>query len=159
MRVQRSIMGWTRPVVLGAVVPLGLLVLSACYTYAPLVGENPGLGDDVRVRLSQAEAVRVSDMTGRPIRTLEGRVFRVASDSLTLDVGWGAVYAGTPFAGRRDTLSFHERDLLELDRKELSRGRTALLGVGLVAAIVMIVTSVTGGGSGDGPGNGNGDPF
>lgn len=159
MAVQRSRSGKGRAVLLGWGVPLGLLLLSACYTYAPVVGGSPSPGDDVRIRLAQEPATRISERTGRTVRSLEGKVFRVAPDSLVLDVGWGAVYAGTVFEGRRDTLAFHDRDLLEVDRKEFSRGRTALLGAGFVAAIVLVVRGVTGGGGDTDPGNGNGPTF
>ena len=139
---------------LGIAAVLGLLILAACYSYVPMVGEDPTPSDDVRVRLSQAEAVRMSERTGRTIRSLEGSVLRVPADSLVLDVGWGAVYAGTVFEGRRDTLSFHRRDLLEVDRREFSRRRTALVGAGVVALVVAAWAGISGGGDiTDEPGN------
>ena len=131
---------------LGIAAVLGLLILAACYSYVPMVGEDPTPSDDVRVRLSQAEAVRMSERTGRTIRSLEGSVLRVPADSLVLDVGWGAVYAGTVFEGRRDTLSFHRHDLLEVDRREFSRRRTALVGAGVVALVVAAWAGISGGG-------------
>jgi len=70
----------------------------------------------------------------------------VPADSLVLDVGWGAVYAGTVFEGRRDTLSFHRHDLLEVDRREFSRRRTALVGAGVVALVVAAWAGISGGG-------------
>lgn len=159
MPVQRSSDDRRRLLLRGAVALVGLLALSACYSYVPMVGETPAPGEDVRVRLSQTRSVELSERTGHPIRSLEGKVFRVAPDTLVLDVGWGSIYEGTLLAGRRDTLAFHQPDLLEVDRRELSRGRTALLGAGLAAAVVLIVRGLSGGGSGDGPGNGNGSPF
>jgi hypothetical protein len=160
MRGQRSIAGLWRPLLAGAVLVAGPFLLAACYTYVPVVGETPSPGEQVRVQLSQDQAVRLSERTGHTIRRLEGRVFRAEPDSLTLDVGWGAVYAGTMFEGRRDTLSFHRGDLLEVDRRELSRGRTALVSAGFVALVTTIVLGITGGADTGEPGNGNGTtPF
>jgi len=158
MRVQRPAGGSWRALLCGALVLFGLPTLAACYTYVPVVGETPSPGEQLRVRLSQEQTIRLSEMTGQTIRTLDGRLFRAEPDSLILDVGWGAIYAGTMFEGRRDTLAFHVQDLVEVDRRELSRGRTALVSAGLVAAMVMIVTSIRGGADTGGPGNGNGTP-
>jgi hypothetical protein len=159
MEVQRSRKGRVGAVLLGWGIPFGLLFITACYTYAPVIGGPPSPGDDVRVQLAQEPASRISEMTGRSVRSLEGKVFRVEPDSLVLEVGWGAVYAGTILEGRRDTLAFHERELLEIDRRAFSRGRTALVGAALVAAIVFAVRGLSGGGGETDPGTGNGTPF
>lgn len=139
---------------------LAAVVLSAgCHRYAPLVGVSPQPGDQVRIRLSAAEAERVSGMTGTPIRSVEGYVLRVSPEGMTVDVGWGAVYAGTRFEGRRDTLDFRAGDILEVDRREFSRARTAIALAGAVAAVGALFRALGGRRSPADPGGGDPIPF
>ena len=76
-------------------------------------------------------------------------------DALVLEVGWGALYAGTVFEGRRDTLTFKTDDVLEVDEKAFSPLRTTGLTVAITAIVVAIIRSMAGGGGGTG-GDGTG---
>jgi hypothetical protein len=136
-----------------------LVLLPGCYSYAPILGEPPSPGEEVRLRLSGATAAELSERVGRPIRSVEGTVVRVERDSLAVDVGWGAIYAGTVFEGRRDTLTFHEDQILEADRKEFSRLRTGALGVGAALVVIAVIRSLSAGGDVPPPDNGGPPPF
>lgn len=131
---------------------------SACYRYAPLLGEPPVPGEEVRLRLSGSAAAELSDRVGRSIRSVEGSVLLGTPDSVVVDVGWGAVYAGTVFEGRRDTLRFGADQVLEVDRKEFSRARTAGITAALAAVVVVLFRSIAGGGGGTGGDQGGGTP-
>ncbi len=136
---------------------LVLALMVGCHTYQPLLGDPPAPGDEVRVRLSAVAADELSQRKGWTVRSVEGRVLHAVPDSMELDVGWGAVYAGTVFEGRRDTLSIRQNEFVELDRKEFSRGRTVLVAAGVVAVAAALFGAVSGGGGGErGGGNGNG---
>ncbi len=135
------------------------LGLSACHSYVPLVGVGPSPGDALRLRLSNAKSVEISERVGSPLRSVEGTLVRVRGDSLEVDISWGAVFVGTVFEGRRDTLSFRSPDILELDRREFSRTRTGLLLGSIAAVIVMIVRSISGGGDPGQPGDPDPNPF
>lgn len=125
-----------------------LLALSGCYAYVPVVDDGLTPGDDVRLRLSAPTATTVSERVGHPIRSVEGPLLVLTSDSLRVDVGWGAIYAGTVFEGRRDTLQFHRSQVLEVDRREFSRVRSGLAAAALTAGVVALIRSITGGGQG-----------
>lgn len=155
MAKQRSSPGPVRSLLVGIGLPVVLAALTACYSFQPAVGGGVEPTEDVRVRLSHEQALELSEMTGRELRSLRGRVLRAEEDSVTLDVGWGGVYAGTVFEGRRDTLSFHRRDLVEIDRREFSWVRTALVAGGVGVALGILVGQIAGGGGGNGSGNGN----
>ncbi|MEX2526927.1 MAG: hypothetical protein WEA09_04755 [Gemmatimonadota bacterium] len=134
--------------------------LGGCYSYRPLIGVDPAPTDEVRVRLADAAATQLSQRVGVPLRSVEGTVLRVPADTLFLDVGWGSLYTGTVFEGRRDTLSFGRSQILELDRREFSRGRTALVAGALVGAGVWIIRAISGsGGTSGGPGDGGNPTF
>lgn len=137
-----------------------VVALSGCFGYVPVVEGDPEPDAEVRLRLSNQAAAEISAQTGRTVRSVEGTLLRTTSDSLVVDVHWGAIYAGTPFEGRRDTLGFARSDVVEVDRREISRLRTGLVGGGLVVAALLILRSFTGGGGDSGtPGPGNGDPL
>jgi hypothetical protein len=141
---------------------LALLLVAlatGCYAYVPMVGEDPSPGEDLRVRLATPAAVELSDRVGRPIRAVEGPLVQLTPDSLTVDVGWGAIYAGTVFEGRRDTLQFHRSQVLEVDRREFSRTRSGILAAGLIAVAILAFRSISGGGEARDPGNGDPTPF
>jgi hypothetical protein len=136
------------------------LVFSGCFSYAPIHEEGLTPESEVRVRLSATASDQLSTTTGRSVRTLEGRVVALPSDSLRLDVAWGAVYAGTPFEGRRDTLSLHRSQVLEVEERQFSRTRTGVVAGGLVAGVLLVLRSLTGSGTDTGPvGPGPGDPL
>jgi len=69
-------------------------------------------------------------------------------DSLRPGVGWGAIYAGTVFEGRRDTLQFQRSQFLEVDRKEFSKTRTGILAAAFGAVVMLMIRSIFGGGQG-----------
>lgn len=136
------------------------LGLSGCFSYQPVLDGSPEPDAEVRLRLSAPAAVALSERTGRTIRSVEGVLLEATSDSLTVDVRWGAIYAGTPLEGRRDVLAFHRSEVVEIDRREFSRVRTGIVAGGLAAAALLILRSFTGGGGDQGgTGPGPGDPL
>jgi hypothetical protein len=139
---------------------LALLVLGGCHRYAPLDGVAPAPGDEVRVRLTAGAAVEWSDRLGTTVRSVEGVALVPRGDSVALERSGGMRYAGTVFEARRDTLIFHPAQVVEVERRELSRGRTALAAAAVLAVGIWIIRAVGGSGSviGD-PGNGGGGPI
>ena len=134
--------------------------LSGCFSYQAVLDGNPEPDSEVRLRLSAPAAVALSERTGRTVRSVEGVLLQSTPDSLTVDVRWGAIYAGTPFEGRRDILAFHRSEVVEIDRREFSRVRTGIVAGGLTAAALLILRSFTGGGGDQGgTGPGPGDPL
>ncbi len=137
-----------------------VVALSGCFGYVPVLDGDPEPDANVRLRLSSQASAEISAQAGQSIRSVEGTLLQTTPDSLVVDVHWGAIYAGTPFEGRRDTLSFARSDVVEVDRREISRLRTGFVVGGLAAAAVLILRSFTGGGGESGtPGPGPGDPL
>lgn len=116
-----------------------LATAAACHSYRPMIDEAPAPGDDVRIQVASETAAQLTERVGQPVRRVRGTVLDSGpGEGLTVDVGWGALYAGTPLEGRRDTITFRPDEVLEVDRRELSRLRTGLLGAGAMAAVVAI---------------------
>ncbi|TVR65273.1 MAG: hypothetical protein EA422_04665 [Gemmatimonadales bacterium] len=145
------------------VLPLLALLLTlgpaACVTYTQVELDSPGPlsptpGDEVRVRLAPEEGERLARRTGRRVDTLDGRIQAGApvADSLRMMVTWGPAWAGTPLEGRREEVSLPRSGILTIERKEVSRSRTAVLGVALAATAVVLFRSI--GKEGDGQSGG-----
>lgn len=140
---------------------LALFVFSGCYTFTPVptpAPDEPPVGDHVRVWLAAPAAQRLSDRMGQSIRRVEGTVLlpppvdgSTNPETLRLEVGWGAIYAGTALEGRRDTLTLGGADLLQIEQREISWTRSALVGLAGTVLAVLLLGAFTGGDSGGGP--------
>lgn len=138
-----------RPCRLALVVLLSLLT-TGCFSHVPLENLTPGRGDRVRAHLTSETAREISRRVGHPITTIEGRILFADVDSLRISAGWRGLYAGTPFEPRRDTLAFATGEILHLERRELSRSRSAVVALGIAALIVAMFQWLDLGGSTEG---------
>lgn len=122
----------------GTLVVLICLPAAGCFSHRPIESHGSAPGDRVRAHLASETALETGRRIGRPISTVEGRILFADQDSLRVDVGWRGLYAGTAFEDRRDTLTFRHRQILYLERRELSRERSAIVGLGVVAFVVAV---------------------
>lgn len=126
---------------------------SACYTGRTLAldGVRPGAGSDVVVRLTPAGAVRLAETSGRVDRVLHGRIQDQPRESLVLAVP--SLEAGRSITTERlrQVVVVPLTDVQELQVREFSAIRTALLAVAGVGAAVA-AAAVAFGWAGDGGG-------
>src|SRR5580765_2730536 len=124
---------------------LAAMTFSGCYTYAAIdpAGATPGM--EVRARVSAPFATQLaSTLAMGESRVVEGRVVGNQS-GLTLQVA--SVLPGTVGApeGLFQQVQINRGDLLELESKQLDRGKTRLaVAAGAVAAIAVGVMIVRG---------------
>jgi hypothetical protein len=135
-----------RPVARGACLLGGCLALAAgssgCYRYAPIPIESVRPGENVQVRLTEAAATRLVSEFGAFTQRLEGPLAPAAGDSLSISVTVGREYNGMPLEGMRQSLFLGRSEVTEVRRRELSRSRTALVGVGTLAAFALLINGV-----------------
>ncbi len=127
---------------------------TACYTYAPLQGV-PQVGSDVRVNLSDDEALRVSEQTGELTRTIDGRYAGAAGDTVFVSVVTFRV--PEEIAGSRQfrqSLAISREGLEGFASKELSLVRSGVVAGLAGAGIVLVIREVVVGGSNDPDGDG-----
>lgn len=131
-----------------------MLVLTGCFVYAPVGGASPSPGEDVRLVIHPEAARRLAAEAGRSVQRLDGRLVSMTGDSVAVSVWVGPGYRGTAFERMRRTYALAEPDVLEIQTRQLSRGRTALtalaVGAGLAFVIERVVNS-RGGASGQRP--------
>jgi len=124
--------------------PAGLLLLllllptAACYRYVTTDAHQLQAGDEVRARLSQAQARELDPVLLRDARTLGGTVLE-PGDPILLQVPVGARAAGAPGPSLNQRILVPRSEMLEVELRSLDRTRTALvvggamgLGLGVV---------------------------
>lgn len=131
----------------------------ACYRYTPIDSTSPALGSEVRVRLTDAGALKLAPMVGNRIELVDGRVSSVADTSVTLSVTGTTDRLGSEVTWKGEQVVFPRSTFESLERRSIDKGKSYLVGgiaAGLVAA-VGIGFSVSGNGSG-GQSSGTGTP-
>lgn len=116
-----------------------LLALPSCIAYSPLpLDPAPPTGTAVRARLTTTGAVRLSDLFGRPVLNVEGRLLDVSADSLHISLLSATEY-GRPW-DQADTLALARNELARLDEKQIDALRTGFLvgGLGVVTGAVIV---------------------
>lgn len=111
---------------------------AGCYRYVPMDAPPP-VGTDVRVALSDEQALRLSDQTGQVAKSYDGRLMGVGDDSVSLSVV--TLRMASEFASSatfRQTLTVSRDELEGLSARELSAWRTGVVGV-LAAALAYVV--------------------
>jgi hypothetical protein len=108
-----------------------LLVLTACYTHAPVQSTEVVPGMSVRAYVSAAASDRIAPLLGTDARRLAGTVISNAHDTLVVEVPTVARDESSPAV-----LTLHQRislaraDVLELEARTLNRTRTGALVAG-----------------------------
>jgi hypothetical protein len=131
-RVARALGAW-----------LGLAAAgTGCFTYARVPLEGVRAGENVQVRLTEAAGARLIDEFGAFTQRLEGPLAREGADSLSISVMVGREYNGMALEGMRQSLFLGRSEVVEVRRRELSRSRTALAGVGALAVFALLINGV-----------------
>jgi hypothetical protein len=143
----------------GWLVPLLLLGVTGCYHYVPMHLDEVTPSQEVRARVTLEQAERIEELLprGGDPRVVEGRVAEILRETLYMDVAVATELRGTRVESFNQRLDLPLSGILEVERKELSRGRTVALvagGVALVGSFVAIKVIDSGGGGspGEGPG-------
>lgn len=121
-------------------IPFAALLLGGCYRYVPAGAGSVPAGSAVRVELSGDAARRMEEVMGRELRYLSGELEGWA-DEVVLSVPLPSL-AGSPGGALRQRVVLTPQEILDVDVRELHRGRTAALSgviaVGVTAAIFAV---------------------
>ena len=118
------------------------LVASGCYKYVPVQVATVNPQEDVRVLVTESAAARLSRDLGTYTTSLEGRVGQEAHDSVSVSVTVTRAYRGRQIESGRQTMFLGAGEVVEVHRRQLSRTRTVLAGVGVVAGFALLANSV-----------------
>jgi hypothetical protein len=111
-----------------------------CYVYRSADAGAVEPNEEVRVTLTDRGSSTVlpgSYATGQ--RTVEGRFTELTADSLVISVWIGEAYRGTPFETTYQRVPIPRLDVIEVENRQLSKARTAIVAAGVVAVIVTMI--------------------
>lgn len=126
----------------GVLLLLALALISGCYRYIPIEPSAARPNEEVRIRLSPPAASRLAAEFGASTSTLNGQLRPQGPDSLGLSIQISRLAGGVALGDMRQMLVFGQSEVLDVSRREMSRGRTALAAAGVVAVFVFLVSSV-----------------
>lgn len=114
------------------------LLLQGCYSYAPVRGEFPAQGSRVRVQLSEPQDVRLAQITANDVVRINGEVVRADTGSLLLSTWFVQSRSGYENIGQGETAVIPRRNIVSVEKNQLSLVRTAgLLGVAMLLGVLI----------------------
>jgi hypothetical protein len=129
-----------------AVRALGALLLcsfnAACYQYVAIDPGSVQPNEEVRVRITEPAATRLVKEFGAYTGLLEGQLALEGADSVSVVVAIGRAYQGMALENARQTLFLGRNEVVEVRRRQLSKGRTALATAGILAGFATLVAAV-----------------
>lgn len=124
-----------------------LFSAAGCYTYTSVQGPAP-VGTDVRVTVTDEQALRLSDQTGDLSRTLDGRLVGATDDSVFVSVVTFRISSEVSGSRQlRQSLVIPRDGLEDLARRELSVWRSGLMGALAASGVALVINRVVVGGS------------
>lgn len=144
---------------LAAVTCLLFLALPACYSYSPVEQGTPGAGSEVRLRLGDEGADRVTGESSLVERgVVEGRIVEQRGSAVRLLVSRPARRQFAAGGRARDTVAVPLSGIQSVELKQLEVGKTAALFAGITAGGVLLGAAAlsSAGSGGSSPENGGG---
>lgn len=121
-----------------------LLPLSGCFSYVPVTLESTPEGEDIRVlvtRQGASELAEISDIQGE-VPALRGTLLGRDQNDVLLRVGIGQRQEGFHSVSLDQTIRVPSGEILQVERRELDKGKTALLTGGAIAGSAFIIISI-----------------
>lgn len=141
-----------------SVIALSVTALSGCYHYVPVASSTPPAGTHVAIEISTRGAVNLIPRLGDNVVSLEGELTSADENGITVSVlslkRRGDLQPST-WTGAPVTLA--SSDVIEVKKRELSKGRTifasSALGATMVGIVIAIAkaTGLASGGTGERP--------
>lgn len=129
-------------------------LLAGCYTYVPSSLSEVTPEQDVRLRLGALEAARLEEFAGNGARVLDGRILSQDGDSLLVRVESHSELRGVRVETLYQRIHVARPAVVDVELRELDKGRTYLLTGAAVAAVALIAVDRLQGGGSETPPNG-----
>ncbi len=145
-----------RNLVAGRFTGIPVLLLTAwalvgCYAFVPVTAARPvPVSGNVHVTLSAKGTTAVQSILGTDINAIEGVVVRHTGDTLVVNVERSISDVKGVFESTGVPVALTTDMITDVGVRTISRKRTALLVLGLVAAVLLAFTGANLGSTGDG---------
>lgn len=134
-----------RPALLGA----ALLLASGCFSYVPVETAAVAPGQEVQVHLTRQGLAELEQLDMAGGATVRGRVVEREGDGVLLRVPITRVQEGFHSVALGQDIPIPSRAIVQIERRELNRGGTALLVGGTAALAAAVIYFIVGEGFGD----------
>lgn len=115
---------------------------TACYNYVPVsLGAVPSK-EEVRVRVTDAAALRLAKELGAIAIEIDGQMAQEGPDSVSVGVPIDKSYRGVTVGTTTQTLFLGRSEIVEVRRREFSRSRTALVTAGTVVGFGVLAAGI-----------------
>jgi hypothetical protein len=115
-----------------------LWTLAGCYRATPIQGVTTDVGAPVRLQLTDQASCELSPLIGSGITRADGRLVSASDSALTLSLTNVVARNGIETSWKGEQVSFRRSGLVRIERRELDRRRSWMVGVGGVAATVAL---------------------
>jgi hypothetical protein len=136
-----------------------LPLLAGCYVYQPVGMGSPPTGRPVRLTLTDAGTASLASELGPSVQAVGGKLIGNTADAYVVALSDSRKRNGTEIDWRGEQVSISKSLVATIQQRQFSRGRTALVAGGVVAALLVARQTLWGpggvfGGGGPGPGPG-----
>lgn len=127
--------------------PIGLLLIAgmanaACYQYVPVSLGTAAPNEEVRVRITDKAAARLSKDLGAYATEIDGQFAPQGPDSVSVAVPIERAYRGTTVGTTTQVLFLGRSEVVEVRKREFARGRTILMGTGVAVGFGLLAAAV-----------------
>ena len=115
---------------------------TACYNYVPVSLGSVQSKEEVRVRVTDAAALRLAKELGAITTEIDGQMAREGADSVSVGVPIDKSYRGVTVGTTTQTLFLGSSEIVEVRRRQFSRSRTALVTAGTVVGFGLLAVGI-----------------
>ena len=114
----------------------------ACYRYAPIELGAASSSSEVRVRVTDDAAARLSKELGAFVTEIDGQLAVPSNDSVSVAIPIERAYRGFTVGTTTQTLFLGRSEIVEVRKREFDRVRTTLVSVGAVVGFGLLAAAV-----------------
>lgn len=115
---------------------------TACYRYVPISPTAAASNDEVRIRITEDAAARLSKDLGAYVTEIDGQFAPQGPDSVSIAIPIERQYRGMTVGTTSQVLYLGRPEVLEVRKREFDRGRTILLSAGAVVGFGILAAGV-----------------
>lgn len=115
---------------------------AACYRYVPISLGTAGSNDEVRVRITENAAARLSKDLGAFVTEVDGQFAPQGRDSVSVAVPIDRAYHGMTVGTTTQLLFLGRSEVVEVRKRQFDRARTILVTAGTVVGFGLLAAAV-----------------
>lgn len=115
---------------------------TACYRYVPVAPATVASNDEVRIRITDDAAARISKDLGAYLTEIDGQWAPQGRDSVSIAIPIERTYHGMTVGSTSQVLYLGRTEVVEVRKREFDRARTVLLSAGIVAGFGVLAAGI-----------------